>query len=193
MREDKQKTEDKELDDFADERDKTKTMAAEEEADLITEKMIKKVTYLIHKLADQREQEYKVVQDKCKKQFSYTNLAQVTLLGGHAIITKLIELTGGEEPEPQLPTKPDDGFKKPDNKKMVKEKESSLLNISEMKELETKIGKLAMKLQICVRKSHEIVEDEIGKENITEGTRATLVKSFAATLFIEASRRGVGR
>jgi hypothetical protein len=30
---------------------------------------------------------------------------------GHAIINKLIELTGGEEEKPQLPTKPDDGLK----------------------------------------------------------------------------------
>jgi hypothetical protein len=128
-----------------------------------------------------------------RKQFSYTNLAQVTLSAGHAIITKLIELTGGEEAKPQLPTKTDDGFEQPDHKKIASKKESPLLDISEMKELETEIGKLAVKLQICVRRSHEIVEEEIGKENITEGTRATLVKSFAATLFIEASRRGVGR
>lgn len=165
------------------------------EEDLISEGMVKKATYLIHKLADRRGADFKEIQKKCKKALGYENLAKVTKEQGHAIIDKLIELTGGEEKEeerelqpqgPQLPTKPDDG--------MIKREDSaSPADLSETKELEKEIDKLADMLQICVSDSREIVYDELGKENLTEGTRAMLVKSFAATLFIEASKRGLGR
>lgn len=64
---------------------------------LITKKMVNKATFLIHKLANQRKQDYSDIQKKCKKLFAYTNLAKVTLEDGHKIIDKLIELTGGEE------------------------------------------------------------------------------------------------
>jgi hypothetical protein len=89
---------------------------AQEEEDkvtenLITEPMVKKVTYLIHKLAKRRGSDFKDIQTKCKHLFGYQNLAKVSLQDGHAIITKLIELTGGEEEKPQLPTKPDDELK----------------------------------------------------------------------------------
>jgi hypothetical protein len=72
-----------------------------DEENLITDGMVKKVTFLIHKLAEM----------KCRSIFQYTNLAKVSKEQGHAIINKLIELTGGEEEKPQLPTKPDDGLK----------------------------------------------------------------------------------
>jgi hypothetical protein len=78
---------------------------------LITENMVKKATFLIHKLANQKKQDYTEIHKKCKKLFAYTNLAKVTLDDGHKIIDKLIELTGGEVEKPQLPTTPDDGFK----------------------------------------------------------------------------------
>lgn len=68
---------------------------------LITEPMVKKATYLIHKLADRRGADYKEIQKKCKKLLGYENLAKVTLEDGHRIIDKLIELTGGEEEEEQ--------------------------------------------------------------------------------------------
>lgn len=94
-----------------------------EEFDQITEGMVKKATYLIHKLAEQRKQDFKEIQKKCKKLFAYTNLAKVTLEDGHRIIDKLIELTGEEEEvatPPQLPMKPDDGIPKREGTKSEK-------------------------------------------------------------------------
>lgn len=82
-----------------------------DEENLISPAMVKKVTYLIHKLAEQKGKEYKDIQKKCRNLFKYENLAKVSKEQGHAIINKLIELTGGEEEKPQLPTKPDDGLK----------------------------------------------------------------------------------
>lgn len=157
---------------------------AEEEENRISEGMIKKATYLIHKLAEQRKQDFKDIQKKCKKLFAYTNLAKVTLEDGHKIIDKLIELTGGEEEHPsapQLSTKPDADI----TPRQAADAEGD--------ELLSEIGKLAEMLQICIGYSRDIVQEELGKENITEGTRAILVKSFTATLFIEASKRGLGR
>lgn len=160
----------------------------EEEEDLISEAMVKKATYLIHKLAEQRKEDFKEIQKKCKKLFAYTNLAKVTMVDGHAIIDKLIELIDGEEetasPAPstqQLPTKPHDDI----STREIAEADGD--------ELLSEIGKLAEMLQICAGYSADIVREEIGKENVSEGTRAMLVKSFTATLFIEASKRGLGR
>ena len=79
----------------------------EPEEDLITDPMVRKATYLIHKLADRKSTDFRDIQKKCKKLFGYSNLAKVSLDEGHAIINKLIELTGGEEATPQLPTKPE--------------------------------------------------------------------------------------
>lgn len=97
-------------DDFSDKN----PFADDEEVDeenLISPAMVKKVTYLIHKLAEQKGKEYKDIQKKCRNLFKYENLAKVSKEQGHAIINKLIELTGGEEEKPQLPTKPDDRLK----------------------------------------------------------------------------------
>lgn len=158
-----------------------------EEEDLITEPMVKKATYLIHKLAERRGQDFKEIQKKCKKLFGYINLAKVSLAEGHAIIEKLIELTGGEEEaKPQQSTTPEDDLTK-------KEDEIIQDESKKIEGVESEIGDLAEMLQICVRYSRDIVTEEMGKENITEGTRAMLVKSFAATLFIDASKRGIGR
>jgi len=67
--------------------------------------MIKKITFLMHKYADQRHEDYKEVQKKCKKKFAYSNLAKMPAMEGHAMITKLIELTGGEEEKKKAETK----------------------------------------------------------------------------------------
>jgi hypothetical protein len=87
--------------------------------------MVKKATYLIHKLATRKGADYKDIQNKCKKLFAYTNLAKVSMEEGHKIINKLIELTGGEEEQqptvPQLPPKPDEP--KREIKKQPAEKE----------------------------------------------------------------------
>ena len=85
-----------------------------DEENNITEGMVKKATYLIHKLAERKGQDFKEIQKKCRKLFGYENLAKVSREDGHKIIDKLIELTGGEEEKPgvpQGPTKPDEGTK----------------------------------------------------------------------------------
>jgi hypothetical protein len=86
-----------------------------EEESLVTEAMVKKATYLIHKLADQRNEPFETIRSKCKKMFGYMNLAKLSLEDGHAMISTLIELTGGVEEKPQLPTKPDDKLKNKDS------------------------------------------------------------------------------
>jgi hypothetical protein len=67
------------------------------EVNLITDKMVKKITYLIHKLAEINGKEYLAIQKKCHEMFQYENLARINKDQGHKIIDKLIELTGGEE------------------------------------------------------------------------------------------------
>lgn len=188
--------------------------------DLITEGMVKKASYLIHKLAERRGADYKEIQKKCKKLFAYTNLAKVSIEEGHKIIDKLIELTGGEEESAQHseqpPTKPTgDGISAAEvaslqakEKEQAEQKEIVKDDLSkkpeetitqrqaaaaEGDELLGEVGKLAEMLQICVGYAGDIVKEEIGDQNVTEGTRAILVKSFSATLFIEASKRGLGR
>jgi len=69
----------------------------EMEHEPITEGMVRKATFLMHKYADLKGEEYKTVQKKCKNYFAYSNLAKMTITEGHAMITKLIQLTGGEE------------------------------------------------------------------------------------------------
>ena len=88
----------------------------DENEDLITEGMVKKATYLIHKLATRRGGDFKDIQKKCKHLFGYQNLAKVTLEEGHAIIDKLIELTGGEEEANLEEEVKDDSTKEPEAK-----------------------------------------------------------------------------
>jgi hypothetical protein len=69
------------------------------------------------------------IQNKCKKLFSYTNLAKVSREDGHKIINKLIELTGGEEEQPQpaapqSPTKPDEPKREIKKQPVEKEEET---------------------------------------------------------------------
>ena len=158
------------------------------EENLITEGMVKKATFLIHKLADRRGEDFKEIQKKCKKLLNYENLAKVSREQGHAIIDKLVELTGGEEEGGARVT--DDA--PPHN---TTKQEASLVNLRPRAdaELETDIGKLAKIMLFCVRESKVIFTGEFGKENLTEETQATLIKSYAATMFIEAGKRGVGR
>jgi hypothetical protein len=165
-----------------------------ETTDYISEKMIKMITFLIHTLADQKGQDYKEIQKKCKVLFNYSNLAKVSIDQGHQIINKLNELTGREKEKPQLPAKPDEGHKATVKDNLTHEKivQESAERV-ETKELETELRKLAGMLEICVGFSRDIVQTTVGRDNVTEGTQAMLVKSFAATLFIEASRRGLGR
>ena len=85
--------------------DKDPFSEEKKEEDRITESMIKKITFLMHKYADQRHEDYKEVQKKCKKKFAYSNLAKMPAMEGHAMITKLIELTGGEEEKKKAETK----------------------------------------------------------------------------------------
>jgi len=160
-----------------------------ETKDLITEAMVRKATYLIHKLADRRGADFKEIQKKCKKYLAYENLAKVSLDDGHRIIDKLIELTGGEEEAPQHEQKETAELPKaPDTKQKVQGEA-----LPAIEELENEIGVLSRMFQICVSDSKEIFNQEFGKENISEATRATLIKSFAATIFIEAGKRGIGR
>ena len=164
-----------------------------EKEDLISEAMVRKATYLIHKLADRRGADFKEIQKKCKKLLGYENLAKVSLDDGHRIIDKLLELTGGEDEEShstreetaELPKNPDT------NQRTKNEEEAIAIGHSE--ELEKEIGVLSKMLQICVADSKEIFNQEFGNEYISEATRATLIKSFAATIFIEAGKRGIGR
>ncbi len=162
-----------------------------EDKNQITEGMVKKATYLIHKLAERKGQDFKEIQKKCKKLFAYTNLAKVTLEDGHKIIDKLIELTGGEEEVSNT----DEGSRRRVIKKEPAKKEEKVVQDEgeKIEELEAELGKLAEMLQICVGLSRDIVQEEMGKDNITEGTQAMLIKSFAATLYIDASKRGLGK
>ena len=161
-----------------------------EPEDLISEAMVRKATYLIHKLADRRGADFKEIQKKCKKFLNYENLAKVSLDDGHRIIDKLIELTGGEEAPQQEQDEVANLPKKPDTKQRF---QGEALPAGNTEELETEIGVLSKMLQICVSDSKEIFNKEFGKESISEATRATLIKSFAATIFIEAGKRGIGR
>jgi len=163
----------------------------DEKEDLISEAMVRKATYLIHKLADRRGADFKEIQKKCKKYLAYENLAKVSLDEGHRIIDKLIELTGGEEEAPQQEQKETvEPSKSPDTKQKV---QGEAVPVGNTEELETDIGVLSKMFQICVSDSKEIFNQEFGKESISEATRATLIKSFAATIFIEAGKRGIGR
>jgi len=99
-----------------------------EDAEPISEAMVKKATWLIHILAERRGADYKEIQKKCKKLLGYENLAKVTLSEGHAIINKLIELTGGEEGgetarETKKPEKTKEITKKEETKEETKDQE----------------------------------------------------------------------
>lgn len=91
-----------------------------EEENIITEKMVKKATFLIHRLAEQKGKEYKNIQKACRNLFKYENLAKVSKEQGHAIINKLLELTGREEEE-----KPEQGAKN-EEKETVQEKDDAV-------------------------------------------------------------------
>lgn len=168
-----------------------------EEDNQITDKMVKKATYLMHKLAEMRKEDYKEIQNKCKKSFNYSNLSKVSMDEGHKIIDKLIQLTGGEEEQEQGARVTDDRSShlttQPETAETAKPINEQKDVDREQETLKREIGHLSNVLQICVVDSKEIVEQELGKENISEGTRAMLVKSFAATLFIQASKDGLGR
>ena len=142
---------------------------AGEDVKLISDGMIKKLTYLIHKLANRRNEDFKEIQKKCKKQFGYTNLAKMKLVDGHSMITKLIELTGGEEERnekptkddlspAQLPTKPDDGLAKIGPKKQEEEQTKEVAQ--EEEDLVTSTMRKAIRAAVDIT-NNEIVAKEI--------------------------------
>jgi hypothetical protein len=98
-----------------------------EEKGLITEAMVKMATHLIHKLADQKNETFETIRNKCKKRFGYMNLAKLSYEDGHAMISKLIDVTGGEE-KPQVrnnPVKDDLSEEKTDSDQKHKEKDAT--------------------------------------------------------------------
>jgi hypothetical protein len=150
-----------------------------DEANYISEGMVRKATYLIHKLADQKGQDYKEIQKKCKKLFAYTNLAKVTLEDGHAIINKLIELTGGEEEKPQLPRKPDDGLNSTVKDNLTVEK-----NAQEPKEI---------KKQPAEKKEEEIkTGDDLVTETMRHSVRAAVDITLKEIVAKEVPVQGLG-
>lgn len=130
-----------------------------EEESLITEAMVKKATYLIHKLADQRNETFETIRNKCKKMFGYMNLAKLSLDDGHAMISKLIEVTGGEEEEgtPQLPKKPDDGSPKREITKQPAEKEE---------EIRTEEDVVTATMRKAIRAAVDITQKEVIEKDI---------------------------
>lgn len=123
---------------------------------LITDKMIRKATFLIHKLANSRGVDYLDIQKKCKKQFGYTNLAKMALEDGHSMITKLIELTGGEEVRNEEPTKDD----LPPQKEETKEGKAVEKAIEKEEDLVTSTMRKAIRAAVDIT-NNEIVAKEI--------------------------------
>ena len=120
---------------------------------LITDKMIRKATFLIHKLANSKGVDYLDIQKKCKKQFGYTNLAKMELVDGHSMITKLIELTGGEEERNEEPAKDDLPPQKEETKEQKKEMEQE-------EDLVTSTMRKAIRAAVDIT-NNEIVAKEI--------------------------------
>jgi len=123
--------------------------------DLITEGMVKKATYLIHKLANRRGADFGEIQKRCKKSLGYTNLAKVTLEEGHAIINKLIELTGGEEAEEAEEEIKDDLTKESEAKQ-----EEIAEEVAEEDDLVTSTMRKAIRAAVDIT-NNEIVAKEI--------------------------------
>jgi hypothetical protein len=155
-----------------------------DEANYITEGMVRKATYLIHKLADRKGQDYKEIQNKCKKLFAYTNLAKVTLEDGHAIINKLIELTGGEEEKPQLPTKPDEKLKATVKDNLTHEK-----TVQEPKHEEKEGESIVIStMREAVRASVDITIKEVVNKDVPVQGLGGFVLELAKVIF-EAKRK----
>jgi hypothetical protein len=156
------------------------------EEGLITEAMVKKATYLIHKLADQRNETFETIRNKCKKMFGYMNLAKLSFEDGHAMISKLIEVTGGEEEEktPQLPKNPDDGLPKREIKKQPAGKEE---------ETNTEEDVVSATMRASVRAAVDITLKEIvAKEVPVQGLGGVVLEIskviFEAKMSEEASK-----
>jgi len=127
----------------------------DENEDLITEGMVKKATYLIHKLANRRGADFREIQKKCKKALGYTNLAKVSLEEGHAIINKLIELTGGEEAEEAVEEIKDDLTKEPEAKQ-----EEIVKDVAEEDDLVTSTMRKAIRAAVDIT-IKEVVDKEV--------------------------------
>jgi len=159
------------------------------DADFITEKMVKKATFLIHKLAELKGKEYKDIQKKCRNLFNYENLAKVSKEQGHAIITKLIELTGGEEENNTGATITDD-----ENTDLSNSPDKNCdRNKDVLSDDQKEVAKIAVIMKFTAREANTIVAEELQSSGLSESNKAQLIERFAVTLFIEAMKRGLGR
>jgi hypothetical protein len=134
-----------------------------EEADkenLITEAMVKKATYHIHKLAERRGADYKEIQKKCKKLLGYENLAKVTLEDGHRIIDKLVELTGGEEEEEGARVTDDLSEQKKEIEKEPAEKEEKETKTEEEEDVVTATMRKSIRAAVDIT-IKEVVDKEV--------------------------------
>lgn len=131
----------------------------------ITEAMVRKATYLIHKLADRRGADYPDIQKKCKKLLGYANLAKVSLDEGHKIINKLIELTGGEEEEdPKEDTHTNEGAKITDDGSHAKEVED--VGIGESVQVAFKDDLVTGTMREAIRAAVDITLKEVVEKDV---------------------------
>ena len=143
----------------------------EEKEDLITDAMVRKATFHIHKLAERKKKDFKEIQKKCRDVFGYTNLAKVTRSEGHKIIDDLVKRTGGEEearpatddnPKPQLPTTPTDGLPKRESTAEATKKEE--------KETETEEDLVTATMRKSIRAAVDItIKEVVDKEVPVQG------------------------
>jgi predicted metalloprotease with PDZ domain len=137
-----------------------------EEEGLITEAMVKKATYLIHKLADQRNETFETIRSKCKKMFGYMNLAKLSLEDGHAMISKLIEVTGGEE-KARLATDDDlisqQGARDTDDQSKPKE---IIVEPAEKKKIKTEDDLVTATMRKAIRAAVDITLKEVVEKDV---------------------------
>ena len=158
----------------------------EKDQELLSEPMIKKITFLMHKYADQRHEDYKEVQKKCKKKFAYSNLAKMPIMEGHAMITKLIELTGGEEEEKKAEQKEitkDDTTKKAEKKEETKDQEKGT---PQDEDLVTSTMRKAARAAVDITLK-EVVEKEVPVQGLGSFVLEICKVIFEAKMTEEAS------
>jgi hypothetical protein len=153
-----------------------------DQEDLISEAMVKKATYLIHKLANRKGADYKDIQNKCKKLFAYTNLAKVSMDEGHKIINKLIELTGGEEEGARVT---DDRTEHKEIKKQPVEKKEEEIKTGDDLVTETMRHSVRAAVDIAMK---EIVAKEVPVQGLGGVVLEISKVIFEAKMSEEASR-----
>lgn len=144
---------------------------------IITKKMVNKATFLIHKLANQKKQDYSDIQKKCRKLFGYLNLAKVTLEDGHKIIDKLLELTGGEE----------EGARVTDDRSEHKEIEKEPAEKKE-EEIKTEDDLVTATMRASVRAAVDITLKEIVAKEVPVQGLGGVVLEISKVIF-EAKRK----